>query len=151
MFSSIIDVLWQTGILWAQAKALQLFTSAVTYALPSPPPACSAMLQPHSSCAACPIPYDLHKTHDLHEMQDSPRAVRSQIQAFRQLGTPAYRHLCLESGLVSGKRYTLPATALQGMPSPSAQVGTSAIYTMVQSPTARLRLASASATPGMWL
>ena len=30
VFSSIIDVLWQTGILWAQAKALQLFTSAVT-------------------------------------------------------------------------------------------------------------------------
>ena len=29
VFSSIIDVLWQTGIAWAQAKALQLFSSAV--------------------------------------------------------------------------------------------------------------------------
>lgn len=29
VFSSIIDVLWQTGIAWAQAKALRLFTSAV--------------------------------------------------------------------------------------------------------------------------
>ena len=32
VFSSIIDVLWQTGILWAQAKALQLFSSAVACA-----------------------------------------------------------------------------------------------------------------------
>lgn len=29
VFSSIIDVLWQTGIAWAQAKALQLFSAAV--------------------------------------------------------------------------------------------------------------------------
>lgn len=29
VYSSIIDVLWQTGIPWAQAKALHLFNSAV--------------------------------------------------------------------------------------------------------------------------
>ena len=29
VYSSIIDVLWQTGIAWAQAKALHLFTAAV--------------------------------------------------------------------------------------------------------------------------
>ena len=29
VYSSIIDVLWQTGISWAQAKALHLFTTAV--------------------------------------------------------------------------------------------------------------------------
>lgn len=29
VFSSIIDVLWQTGIAWAQAKALELFRNAV--------------------------------------------------------------------------------------------------------------------------
>jgi len=35
VFSSIIDVLWQTGIAWAQAKARRLFATAVEYA---PPP-----------------------------------------------------------------------------------------------------------------
>ena len=29
VYSSIIDVLWQTGITWAQVKALSLFNSAV--------------------------------------------------------------------------------------------------------------------------
>ena len=29
VYSSIIDVLWQTGITWAQVKALALFNSAV--------------------------------------------------------------------------------------------------------------------------
>ena len=33
VYSSIIDVLWQTGIAWAQAKAQQLFNTAVLYAL----------------------------------------------------------------------------------------------------------------------
>lgn len=32
VYSSIIDVLWQTGIPWAQAKALHLFNSAVQWA-----------------------------------------------------------------------------------------------------------------------
>lgn len=34
VYSSIIDVLWQTGISWAQARALQLFTTAVECAPP---------------------------------------------------------------------------------------------------------------------
>ena len=29
VYSSVIDALWQTGIVWAQAKALQLFSYAV--------------------------------------------------------------------------------------------------------------------------
>ncbi len=40
VYSSIIDVLWQTGIAWAQAKALRLFTTAVQCA-PLPALACS--------------------------------------------------------------------------------------------------------------
>ena len=34
VFSSIIDVLWQTGIAWAQAKARKLFATAVKYVSP---------------------------------------------------------------------------------------------------------------------
>jgi len=34
VYSSVIDALWQTGIVWAQAKALQLFNHAVECALP---------------------------------------------------------------------------------------------------------------------
>ena len=29
VYSSVIDVLWQTGIAWAQAKALTLFEDAI--------------------------------------------------------------------------------------------------------------------------
>ena len=34
VYSSVIDALWQTGIVWAQAKALQLFNHAVECVLP---------------------------------------------------------------------------------------------------------------------
>lgn len=30
VYSSVIDALWQTGIVWAQAKALLLFDCAVS-------------------------------------------------------------------------------------------------------------------------
>jgi len=36
VYSSVIDALWQTGIVWAQAKALQLFSHAVE-CVPRPP------------------------------------------------------------------------------------------------------------------
>lgn len=50
VYSSIIDVLWQTGISWAQAKALHLFTTAVQCAAPSSAIGpCLHMLRPWTS------------------------------------------------------------------------------------------------------
>ena len=36
VYSSVIDALWQTGIVWAQAKAALLFNSALSCAPPLP-------------------------------------------------------------------------------------------------------------------
>jgi hypothetical protein len=53
VYSSIIDVLWQTGIPWAQAKALHLFNSAVQ---------CAPCPIPKALCLACPADHML--THE---------------------------------------------------------------------------------------
>lgn len=53
VYSSIIDVLWQTGIPWAQAKALHLFNSAVQ---------CGPCPIPKALCLACPADHVL--THE---------------------------------------------------------------------------------------
>lgn len=44
VYSSIIDVLWQAGITWAQVKALSLFNSAV---------GCAALKVSHTAHSHC--------------------------------------------------------------------------------------------------